>query len=155
MLYSSWRDCSLAEHSGFNGLHAFVCCKSPDSTQVCSPVSSKGCEEWSRCDEKEDEIYLFPSSSSCKMSSKAQREKSGRDTPINTVMPLDVCEMPTSLQDKDSVLASFFLSATFAMKSTQRGRELGYTWCLHENGSWDTAQWKESRQDGKMWLKLQ
>lgn len=44
---------------GFNGLHTSVSYKSPDSTRVCTPVSSQGCGKWSQCDEKENEIYLL------------------------------------------------------------------------------------------------
>lgn len=62
ILYSSLCDCcgcSLAARWVFNGLHTSVGRKSPDSTQVCSPVPSKACEEWSQHDEKENEIYLL------------------------------------------------------------------------------------------------
>lgn len=63
ILYPSRCDCtdsSLAGRGALMALHTSVSRKSPDSTQVCSPVSSKGCEEWSQRDEKKNEIYLLP-----------------------------------------------------------------------------------------------
>lgn len=82
---------------GFNGLHASVGRKSPDSTQVCSPVSSKGCEEWSQYDEKREWDLSAPSLSSKHQDELVSTEKwqvcPRQDTPINVMMPLDVFEM--------------------------------------------------------------
>ena len=42
-----------------NGLHTPVGCKSSGPTQVCSPVSSKGCKECSQQMKKEYDIYVL------------------------------------------------------------------------------------------------
>lgn len=84
---------------GFNGLHASVGRKSPDSTQVCSPVSSKGLWRMKSVWWKRELDLSAPFSTS---SSSTHRDEFGstekwcvgprQDTPINVMMPQDVFE---------------------------------------------------------------
>lgn len=143
---------------GFNGLHTSTGHKSPDSAQVCSRVSSKGCEEWGRCDEKENEMYLLhPPLLRTKTSFWAQKNDKWDLAETRPLMPLDVFEMLMSLLAKRQWYQYVFVShlcgssqlSVDSRAGTQEKAKVRFLFCAQDQKSAPDkkkAQKKQSRQ---------
>lgn len=105
----------ISRELGFNGLHTSVSRKSPDSTQVCSPVSSKGLWRMKSAWWKREWDLSAPSSYSSTqqdelMSTEKWQEGPRQGTPRNVMMLLDVFEMLMSLAGQRQWHRCVFLS---------------------------------------------